>query len=630
MDPAGDVLVFMPGAYEINRTIAAIRASQVGSQFMVLPLHGELPPADQDAAVSPQRKRKVIVSTNVAETSLTIDGVTSVVDSGLARIARFDPHRGINTLLVENISRASADQRAGRAGRTAPGRCLRLWTENEHANRQPHELPEVKRLDLAEVVLTLKSSGIEDIRAFRWLEPPESAALDRAETLLTDLGALREGQVTDTGRRMLRFPMHPRYARMLLAADELGCVRSVALIAALTQGRNILIRRTGDRIEEERERIFGEESTSDFRVQMRAWHYAEGMKFDATKCAPLGIHANGARQTGQLFRQFLEQARVAGLNIDESSPAEGSVERCILMGFSDHLAHRLDSGTLRCELVHGRRGVLARESVLQKSDLFVAADVREIQGKGSELTVLLSLATAVRESWLRELFPDDFHEEQEIFFDATQRRVMARNETMFRDLVLASGNTDKVPFDTAARLLAEQVLAGTCPLKKWDNPVDQWIARLNCLGKWMPELQLPSLKGNDRAALVEQICYGATSYREIKERPVWPTVKAWLSAQQQSWLEKYVPERIALPNGRRFKIAYKENTEPTVSVRIQDLYGVEDDLRIANGRVPLVINVLAPNHRPIQVTQNLRNFWRESYPKIKAELQRKYPKHDWR
>ena len=223
----GDVLIFMPGKYEIMRTISAIRASRVSDRFVVLPLYGELPPAEQDAALAQYEKRKVIVATNVAETSLTIDGVRVVIDSGLARIARFDPRRGINTLLIEKISRASADQRAGRAGRTAPGHCLRLWTEREHLDRAAQELPEVKRLDLAEVVLTLKASGIEDVAAFRWLEPPDPQALQSAEQLLGDLGAIEAGKLTSFGQRMLAFPVHPRYARMLLAAQEQRCVRGL-------------------------------------------------------------------------------------------------------------------------------------------------------------------------------------------------------------------------------------------------------------------------------------------------------------------------------------------------------------------------------------------------------------------
>ncbi|HKP92430.1 MAG TPA: helicase-related protein, partial [Chthoniobacterales bacterium] len=300
----GDVLIFMPGKYEIGRTISAIRASRVSDRFVVLPLHGELAPADQDAALARYEKRRAIVATNVAETSLTIDGVRVVIDSGLARIARFDPRRGINTLLVEKISRASAEQRAGRAGRTAPGHCLRLWTEREHMDRVAQELPEVKRLDLAEVVLTLKASGIDDVAAFRWLEPPDPRALAQAERLLVDLGALGPDGITPLGRRMLVFPVHPRYSRMLLAAGEHQCVPAIALIAALTQARPLLRRLEGKQAREDRDDILGDETDSDFFVLMRAFRYAENCRFDGQRCSRLGINSGAAREAAQLSEQF--------------------------------------------------------------------------------------------------------------------------------------------------------------------------------------------------------------------------------------------------------------------------------------------------------------------------------------
>ena len=626
----GDVLVFMPGAYEISRTIGAIRNSRVGGQFIVLPLHGELPVAEQDAAVARYAKRKVIVSTNVAETSLTIEGVRTVIDSGLARIARFDPYRGINTLLVERISRASADQRAGRAGRTAPGVALRLWTEQEHYDRPAQELPEVKRLDLAEVVLTLKASGVDDVAGFRWLEPPDTRSLDRAETLLRDLGALDEatGTITEMGRRMLAFPMHPRYARMLLAAERYGCVREAALLAALTQGRNLL-RRGGNETDEARERALGDERGSDLFLMMRAWRLSGG---EGKAARAIGVNGIAAREAGQLYDQFLRIARDEGLPVaPEGEPAaiSDAVAKCVLAGFPDQVAMRLDAGTLRCALVHGRRGVLARESVVRDSPLIVAGEVREVNGKDGVQT-LLTLGTAIREEWLRELFPEAFSTHTEVFYEKTLRRVMARRETHFRDLVLKVEQTDKTPPGEAALVLAGEVMAGNCPLVQWDNAVDQWIVRLNRLREWMPELELPALEQSDRAALVEQLCYGAFTYKEIKERPVWPVVKSWLSSQQQEMLERFAPERLEMPNGRKFKIVYEEKGPPTVAVRIQDLSGVEHSLPIAAGRSPVTIQVLAPNHRPIQVTQNLATFWRESYPKIKQELQRKYPKHVWK
>ncbi|MFH0954363.1 MAG: ATP-dependent helicase C-terminal domain-containing protein [Verrucomicrobiota bacterium] len=627
----GDVLIFMPGAYEIDRTVRAIRGSPLARGFVVLPLHGELSVADQDAAVARYDQRKVVVSTNVAESSLTIDGVRVVIDSGLARIPRFDPYRGINTLLIERISRASADQRAGRAGRTAPGRCIRLWSEREHRERPAQELPEVKRLDLAEVVLTLKAGGVTDVKAFRWLEPPEARSLDRAEMLLRDLGALdaSTGSITDLGRRMLSFPVHPRYSRMLLAANDLGCVRTVALIAALTQGRNLLQRRQGSDVRGDREDLLGEEADSDFFILMRAWRYADKHGYDLNRCRRLGIHALSARQVRPLFDYFLGIARDEGLKIEEQPAENDVIQKCVLTGFSDQLARRLDAGTLRCQLVHGRKGQLARESAVQNSPLFVAADVREIEGKDRELNVLLSLATAVKQEWLKELFPGDFSEQTDVRYDAEAKRVAAQRQVLFRDLPLESKRADPPP-EEAAAILAMEVIKGNLVLKSWDHAVDQWMVRVNCLARWCPELNLPAITGEDKEAMIRKVCLGSASYKEIKEKPVWPAVKSRLSGAQQALVEKHAPERIELANGRKAKLTYSLESPPSISMRIQDLYDVKDTPRIAMGRVPVVVNILGPNQRPVQVTQDLARFWKEHYPRIKQELQRKYPKHEWR
>ncbi len=627
----GDVLIFMPGKYEIGRTIAAIRASRVSDQFVALPLHGELQPNEQDAAFAASSKRKAIVATNVAETSLTIDGVRVVIDAGLARIARYDARRGLNTLLIENISRASADQRAGRAGRTAPGKCIRLWTEREHLERPAQELPEVRRLDLAEIVLTLKASGVEDVAAFRWFEPPEERALQRAEHLLLDLGALSGKAITPLGRQMLAFPVHPRYARMFLAAQALGCVRAIALIAAITQGRPLFRRAEGKQMREDRDDLLGNETDSDLFVLMRAFRFAQNNQFDPRRCARLGVNAPAAREAAQLAEQFVSIARAEGLDTETTAePKPDALQRCVLAGFPDEVAMRLDAGTLRCAIVHGRHGVLARESAAQDARLLVASEVREIETSDKERTVLLTLATRIEEDWLRELFPEAFHEEVTVEFDATQRRVVSRRLTRFHDLPLRNEPSLEVPREAAAALLARQVLAGTLVLKKWDHEVEQWIERVNCVADWFPEYEFPRIGEPEKLSLLEQICFGASSYKEIKERRAWPTVKAWLSATQLSALEQIAPERLKLPTGRMPKITYRVGAPPTLSARIQQLYGVERNLTIGGGRVPLRIEVLAPNHRPIQITDDLTNFWRETYPKIKKELQRKYPKHEWR
>ncbi|WP_404421450.1 ATP-dependent helicase HrpB [Nibricoccus sp. IMCC34717] len=630
---SGDMLVFMPGSYEINRTMQAIQGSRDLRDFAVFPLHGELPADQQDRAVARVPGRKIIVSTNVAETSLTIDGVTAVVDSGLARQARFDPHRGINTLLIEKISAASADQRAGRAGRTAPGVCLRLWTEREHAHRPLQEIPEVRRLDLSEVILTLKASGVVDIARFPWLEKPDARALERAELLLADLGALQgpRHEISDTGRRMLKFPVHPRYARMLLEADKRGCVRPVALMAALTQGRNFLMRGVPKAVEEAREEMLGEETESDFFLLMRAWRFADQSRYSVDACRRLGLHAQGARQVGPLFEQFLEIAEREGLDITEKRIDGDAVRKCVLAGFSDQVAKRLDAGTLRCELVHRRRGLLARESAIQRTPLLVASEVSEVEGRGGEINVLLSLATAINEAWLQELFPEDYVSTTGVVYDETAKRVIARRERRFRDLVLeAKASADDVPYDAAARLLTEQVVAGNIKLEAWDETVEQWITRVNRLAEWFPEFEVNPLTEADRATLIEQICYGELGAKDLRDKPVMPILRDWLTAEQLAALDECLPERLTMANGRRSRLTYHAEGPPVLSARIQELYGVDGRFTLGRGRVPVKIEVLAPNQRPIQVTDDLSRFWAEMYPKIKAELSRRYPRHEWR
>jgi ATP-dependent helicase HrpB len=689
----GDVLVFMPGGFEISQTIEAIRHTSESKGFILLPLHGELSPKDQDAAVARYGQRKVVVSTNVAETSLTIDGIRLVIDSGLARIPRYDPYRGINTLLIEKISQSSADQRTGRAGRTAPGVCMRLWSREEHGHRLVQELPEIKRLDLAEVVLTLKAAGVEDLRKFRWLESPNEISLAHAEELLLDLGALKMGsatvavaadrrlagqridsvssiqrdaehsgrdarapqlQITTIGRKMLAFPLHPRYSRMLLAAQEYGCVHQACLVAALTQGRDLLLRNVDRDTNSLREDLLGEKASSDFWILMRAWTYAAKNQFRLDACRRLGIHAVTARQVGPLFDQFIRIAEREGLDVKPREAKDEALQKCILIGFSDRVARRLDQGTLRCELVHNRRGVLARESVVSRYldssssrresaltsggknepayagcyGLFVAAEVREVEGR--EVNTILSLATAIEVDWLREFYPEDMESSLHVQFDSTAKRVQAAELVKFRGLALSAKRVEPPPAGMAAQLLADEIIAGRLPLPNWDHNVEQWLLRLRLLCQHCPELQLPPITEDDRKHIIGQLCHGAVSYKDIKEREVKPVVMSWLSEAQRGLLDKHAPERLSLPNGRTPKVAYEATGSPHISLRIQELYDVTQTPKIALGRVPVLVHILTPGMKPIQITQDLASFWREHYPRIKSELQRKYPKHLWR
>lgn len=629
-ETTGDMLVFMPGAFEISRTVSALQAERGLKGFSIMPLHGELSTERQDAAVSRGEGRKIIVATNVAETSLTIEGITLVIDAGLARMARFDPRRGINTLLIEKISRASADQRAGRAGRTQRGQCLRLWSERDHADRPAHERPEVHRVDLAESVLTLKAAGIRNAETFPWFERPEPLALGRAETLLHDLGATDgEGAITETGRRMLAFPSHPRYARMLIEADRRGCVRVVALMAAMTQGRSFLLRGVDRSVMQAREQAWGDNEQSDFFQLIAAWNQARADRFDLAAGKRWGIHVQSARQVGPLFEQLWGIAQRQGMTSDEAVP-DAEIGKCVLAGFSDQLAMRLDRGTLRCAMVHARKGQLARESVVQAATLLVAADINEIGGRGGEVNVLLSLATAVEEAWLEELFPADFSAEKHVVYDEETRRVVVRHEQRFRDLVLRSKLTAETPpQEDAARLLAARVMAGEIKLKTWTEAVDRWIVRVNRMAEWFPELEMSPITADDRVLLIEQICLGSFGARELKDKPVMPVLQDWLRAEQLAVVDDYVPERVELPNGRRARITYGDQGAPILSARVQDVIGLTNGFTLGVGHLSVRWELLAPNQRPVQLTDDLDGFWRGAYREVRKQLAGRYPKHNW-
>ena len=309
---------------------------------------------------------------------------------------------------------------------------------------------------------------------------------------------------------------------------------------------------------------------------------------------------------------------------------EDALRKCILIGFSDRVGRRLESSNLRCELVRHRRGTLARESAVSGGTLLVIAEIQEIGGRSGDVNTVLGLATAIESAWLEELFPFDLHHDVRVAFDAATRRVYADEVVRFRDLDIHTKRIESPPADAAARLLAEEVIAGRLPLSKWDHGVDQWILRLNLLSQWCPDLQLPPIRDEDKQHIIEQLCFGALAYKDVKEREVRPVAYSWLSANQRELLDKYAPERVALTNGRTPKVVYEPDNPPYISLRIQELFGVTQTPRIAMGRVPLSVHVLAPSMRPVQVTQDLANFWREHYPSIKSELQRKYPKHEWR
>ena len=633
--PTGDVLIFMPGAYEIRRTMDALEGRAAAKGCAILPLHGELTPEAQDAAVEPTDKRKIVVATNVAETSLTIDGVRYVIDCGLAKIPSYDPNRGINTILTKKISRASADQRAGRAGRTAPGVAVRLWTKNDNERRAEREEAEVKRLDLSEIALFLKVAGVADVAAFPWFEKPEEKSLARALDLLADLGALdRAGNLTPTGRRMAAFPLHPRFARMLLEGERLGCLGTTALVAALSQDRGIVLpldnRAERDAREDFFSKIVPDLTTSDFFMDVAALTAAVNSRFDMGFCRKWGIHATGARTAARLYEQLCGAAKGAGLlPEDKLGGAElfTAVRKAVLAGFSDQLALRSDVATRRCSLVHNRRGELRKESVVE-AKLLVAAEIEERNLRG-DVGVLLSRNTAVEEEWLREMFPEDFSTRRAPVFDEAQRRVLLRSRKCFRDLVLEDVQSGEPTPDEAAPLLAAEVVAGRLVLKEWNDDVEKWIARCNFVAKHFPDYGIAPIGPAERQTIMEEVCYGAIGYKDIKDRPVMPHLKEWLSAGQAPLLDKCAPERVALPRGINARIRYEADGRAFLAATVQQLYDAPGQI-LLGGRVPVVFEILAPNRRPVQVTSDLAAFWKGAYEDVKKQLRGRYPRHEWR
>jgi len=628
MADAGNILMFLPGTHEIRKTIELLETGSTSRGWDVFPLYSSLPPAAQEAAITPGPRPKIIVATNVAETSLTIEGVRTVIDSGLARISSFEPRRAINTLLIKKISRAAAEQRAGRAGRTAPGRALRLWSEADHARRAEFESPEVHRVDLAEAVLLLKAAGVSEVRDFRWFDAPTEAALTRAERLLHDLGAVdAKGVLTGEGAKMAALPLEPRFSRLMLAGHEHGCVAETAFIAAAVQGEGVFTNKRGG--VGRKDFLFADDD-SDFAGEWRAFESAEAMKFDPQRCGQLGILARGARETAQGFDRLCSLARRFGWEwqpVDFKARRE-AVGKAMLASFSDQLAIRFNLGTLACKLVGNRRGKLDEESCVRNAPAFVAAEITEVEAR--EVIVHLRRATAIDPAWLAALFPEDLARTEIAAWDEARRRVVARRETRFRDLVLEARETDQnINLDQAAEILAAKVLSGELVLKNWDHGVDQWTARLGLLGKTMPELEMPGWTDADKADAIAQICHGAVAYKDIKGANVWRVLREWLSPAQRAALDSYCPERIDLPNGQTAKITYEQDKDPFISVRVSHLFGVWETPTIASGRVALLVHILTPGQKPWQVTKDLKGFWASGYAQMKKDVAGRYPRHPW-
>lgn len=629
---SGDILVFMPGAFEIGRTVHALAPLRKRDNLEICPLHGSMSPAAQNRVMAPGEKRRVIVATNVAETSLTIPGVRHVVDSGLVRTARYDSGRGVDMLVREPISVQSADQRAGRAGRLGPGCCLRLWNLQTQYAKPPRTEPEVQRSDLAPTLLQLHGLGFADPAAFPWLDEPAPDAVTRAETVLHDLRVLdAEGRVTEVGRRLLDIPAHPRVGRFLVEAEERACGEAAALAAALLAERPFMPRdRKQWALLEDR---FGREAgpASDLLVAVGVLQALRARTVGEGELASLGVNAAAAREALRAAKHLQRFIRTpAPPRISDLETVGDDIIRCMAVAFPDHLARRRDQGTLRCELRNGRSAELARHSTARSGDTLVAGEVRETGQVGASAKTLLDLVSVVPMDWLRELFGDAVGESVETHWD--NRRGEARTELSVTcmGLVLEREVVPGGDPDAEAALLAEYVHRNRESLRHWDDELRHWFDRVRWLATVFPERGLITYEEDDIRVVIEEFCAGERRLAAVRNKPLMPFVHNAMSWEDQEFVRSLAPERIQLPCGRRMRIDYDPTRRPRGKARIQDLYGLEETPAIAGGREKLLIEIQAPNFRAVQITDDLRTFWRDLYPKVKQQLARRYPKHEWR
>lgn len=630
----GDCLIFMPGAFEIRKTIEAIEALPESRLFEVLRLHGEQSADEQDRAFNASKRPKIIVSTNIAETSLTLPEVRLVIDGGLARIAGYDARRGLNTLLVEPISRASADQRAGRAGRVAPGRCLRLWTQSEHSFRPAFLAPEIHRLELAETLLGLHAAGVQSITTLEWFDPPNDERVQEAEELLTQLAAIDpEKGLTSKGADLARLPLHPRLGSLVLEAARLKQAELGCLLAGLLESRSIFDHRVDRSVEKRRDALLEPalDLGSDHLALILAWQGAEHARFSLPWGKEHGIKVNAAREAARSASQLISALKELGQFQAERSPLTNeTLQRILLAGFADNVAKRLNRQNYSTQTARGRRGDIDRKSLARSADWVVATELQE-RTIGKDVSVFLTQNTPINPTLLKECFEGQFTTQRETRLEGSQGRIVTVTEERFRELVISSKEADQVDTSAAAGLLAEAVRRGDVVLKEWTLRVDEWISRVNFLARACPDYGFSPFTEEDKQLVIEQLCFGAKSFSEIKKKPVMPLLEDWLPAGLAPEVTRLAPRELNLGERKRFRVRYPEAGSPIVSGQLQKFYDLPHaTFAIAEGRVLPRVELLAPNQRPAQLTDDLDAFWQGSYEAVKKELRGRYPKHEWR
>lgn len=618
----GHVLAFLPGVGEIRRVQESLSASASGEQGnLILPLYGDLPLEEQQSVIRPSDKRKIILATNVAETSVTISGVTTVIDSGLARTNRFHPQLGLNRLQVGRISRASADQRAGRAGRTAPGFCLRLWRERDQLALRDFEEPEIARVELSQSILQLMAWGETDVRTFPWFEAPPAASIDRALQLLDLLDAIKDGNLTDLGRSMAALPIQPRLARLILEGGRLGHAPRAALCAALLSERDPFRRNVEKRIAQHSsdsdviDRLIALENFSD--------HNERHSDLGVLQAGPAKQILQTSTQLARLYKDNANQATKEDGSSKQRIGADEAILRSLVAAFPDRVCKRRRSKDKRALMVGGRGVVLDDESAVHAGELFVAVELAD-SGRSD---TLVRQASFVDKSWLPATH---LNNTVDVVYDPARKKVMAFKRGRFQDLLIDESAAELPADADTATILAAGIIANKIDLSTLlDEAAVRYLARIECLREWIPELNLPALGADSLEELLPSWCIGCTSVDDLTAEKLVAAVKAQLTLEQTMAIDSEAPEVIRLAGGRRGKVQYEPGKPPIVAARIQEFFGSSNVPPIAKGRVPVLLHLLAPNNRVQQITPDLAGFWTNTYPRVKNELKKRYPKHAW-
>lgn len=619
--PDGDLLVFLPGAAEIRRAIVACEPHVNAERVSLLPLYGSQRADDQDRALAPNRKRKVIFSTNVAESSLTVPGVRAVIDSGLHKLAGHASWSGMPTLTQRAIPQASAIQRAGRAGREAPGVCVRLYTAHDLSTRRNADEPELHRADLSETLLLLHALGVNGWAALPWFDAPQPPVIASAQALLGDLGAVDvDAQLTPLGRQMSQFALHPRQSRLLLAAAAAGIVSEGALAAALLSERDLRRGATTDH---------GTPAACDLWESIELFREAHAFKFDPRRCAELGIEGTAARSVHRVAERLQAQLKRVTAVSSPVSPVPNpdlALRQALLLAYPDRVARRQGDQFV---LSGGRLARPGRGSVVRDAAFLVALDAEESRSGGGKI-VTIERASAVEPEWLVDAFAEQIAETLDGAWDAERGRAVVMAQLRYRDLVIdASPAKGQAAAELATTLLRKAVDAS--PIDTFFDPAKwgQLACRVTLVRAHAPAHDLPPLTDEGARRVLLTLCEGRCSLSELLAADPWSRLLATLGSPQLATLRRLAPDEIELPGGRRLTIHYEPDKPPWTQSRLQDFFGLAATPTVCGGRVPVVLHLLAPNRRAVQVTSDLAGFWQRHYPELRRQLQRRYPKHAW-